>query len=502
MQRVLQLPLFVLFMGLGSIAMYVPALTAGAVRDYETARPFLYGGTLFLIFAICVALATGNWRPKDRTRSQMLSLLGTFLVLPAMLALPFLEAVPDTSFINVYVEMVSSLTTTGATLFDPDRLPMSIHIWRAIVAWLGGLLMWITAFAVLAPLTLGGFEVTSDQEVGSGSGTVVAGQAADPVARIVRYTLRLAPVYFALTAILWILLILCGEPPAVALIHSLSTISTSGITAGGTIGDTGGGFLAELAIFIFLFYAVTRRTFYRGLFGVSFGALRRDKELRLAVFLVLAVPSFLFVRHWLAATEVNEGFAGGAFQALWGGMFMVLSFLTTTGFESSSWAEARNWSGLGTPGLMLAGMAVFGGGVATTAGGVKLLRVYALYKHGLREMEKLAHPSSVGGAGMLGRRIRREGAEIAWVFFMLFALSIGLVMAALALTGIAFEESTILAVAALSTTGPVASIASASPVSYGDLPDSAKLILACAMVLGRLETLAIIALLNPGYWRG
>jgi trk system potassium uptake protein TrkH len=151
---------------------------------------------------------------------------------------------------------------------------------------------------------------------------------------------------------------------------------------------------------------------------------------------------------------------------------------------------------------MLAGMAVFGGGVATTAGGVKLLRVYALYKHGLREMEKLAHPSSVGGAGMLGRRIRREGAEIAWVFFMLFALSIGLVMAALALTGIAFEESTILAVAALSTTGPVASIASASPVSYGDLPDSAKLILACAMVLGRLETLAIIALLNPGYWRG
>ena len=59
MQRILQLPLFVLFMGLGSLAMYVPALTAGAVRDYETARPFLYGGTLFLILAICVGLAVG-----------------------------------------------------------------------------------------------------------------------------------------------------------------------------------------------------------------------------------------------------------------------------------------------------------------------------------------------------------------------------------------------------------------------------------------------------------
>jgi trk system potassium uptake protein TrkH len=33
------------------------------------------------------------------------------------------------------------------------------------------------------------------------------------------------------------------------------------------------------------------------------------------------------------------------------------------------------------------------------------------------------------------------------------------------------------------------------------LSDAAKLILAGAMVLGRLETLAIIALLNPGFWR-
>ena len=101
------------------------------------------------LWIVIIGLAVGSWRPKDRTRSQMISLLGTFLILPAMLALPFLEAVPDTRFINAYVEMVSSLTTTGATLFDPDRLPMSIHIWRAVVAWLGGLLMWITAFAVL-----------------------------------------------------------------------------------------------------------------------------------------------------------------------------------------------------------------------------------------------------------------------------------------------------------------------------------------------------------------
>jgi trk system potassium uptake protein TrkH len=180
----------------------------------------------------------------------------------------------------------------------------------------------------------------------------------------------------------------------------------------------------------------------------------------------------------------------------------VLSFLTTTGFESAGWAQAQVWSGLSTPGLMLAGLAVIGGGVATTAGGVKLLRVYALYRHGEREMERLVHPNSVGGSGVIARRLRRQGALVAWIFFMLFAMSIALVMLALSLTGLNFETTTVLAVSALSTTGPLAGIAAETPISWAGLGGAAQVILAAAMVLGRLETLAIIALLNPDFWRG
>jgi trk system potassium uptake protein TrkH len=33
------------------------------------------------------------------------------------------------------------------------------------------------------------------------------------------------------------------------------------------------------------------------------------------------------------------------------------------------------------------------------------------------------------------------------------------------------------------------------------LPDAAKLVFLAAMVIGRLETLALIALLNPDFWR-
>ena len=142
-----------------------------------------------------------------------------------------------------------------------------------------------------------------------------------------------------------------------------------------------------------------------------------------------------------------------------------------------------------------------GGGVATTAGGLKLLRVYALYKHGAREIERLVHPHSVAGAGRLGRRIRREGAFVAWIFFMLFLASIAAVMLALTATGLPFEQALMLAIAALSTCGPLAGVAGTEPVIYLALGDPAKIVLAAAMILGRMETLVFMAVFNPAFWR-
>jgi len=87
------------------------------------------------------------------------------------------------------------------------------------------------------------------------------------------------------------------------------------------------------------------------------------------------------------------------------------------------------------------------------------------------------------------------------MFFMLFILSVAGVMVALSLTGLNFEQSFVLAAAALSTTGPLAIVGGEVPIVHASLSDAAKSVLMAAMVLGRVETLALIALFNPGYWR-
>ncbi len=504
MPALLRLPLIVLLIGLGAVAMLLPALHAYTIRDLETARAFLYSALVFLILFGMLAVTTSNYNIRRQGRSHLIAMLVFFAGLPLMLAVPFAEAVPDTRFLNAYVEMVSSVTTTGVTLFDAERLPDSVHLWRATVGWLGGFFVWVTALAILAPLNLGGFEVASTAEVGQGA-TGSAPQidrAADPSERLMRFSLRFAPIYGGLTLVLWVALILAGDEPFIAICHAMSTLATSGISPVESDTVTGSRFGGEALILLFLIFALSRKTFTTDDRHESWNGLVQDPELRLGIFLIAVIPLLLFLRHWVATFEEGASVSiVEGFQGIWGALFTVASFLTTTGFVSEAWGEARAWSGLQSPGLVLMGLAMFGGGVATTAGGVKLLRVFALLKHGQREMDKLVHPSSIGGSGHAARQFRRQGAYVAWIFFMLFALSIAAVVSLLTLVGVSFDEAVIIAVATLSTTGPLVEVSAEAPLIIGQFDGAVKSIITIAMVLGRLETLAIIALLNPEFWR-
>ena len=494
-------PLILLLMLISAVAMLVPALHALAIGDEATARAFAYPGLLLATLGALVAIARSNAAVRGPARSQLIVLLSAYAALPLMLAVPFAEAT-GAPFVSAYAEMVSSLTTTGMTYFDPQLIVAPAHLWRAVVGWLGGLLIWVAAAAILAPMNLGGFEVGAFGEAGQGATRrEQVGTSADPAERMARFAAELAPIYAGLTFVLWMALTAAGDRPFVALCHAMATLSTSGISPVGGVSEARSGAVGEAVILAFLVLALSRATFMPG----GTGGLRRaarDAELRLAAGLVAATAGFLFLRHFVGAIDRGgPQEVAAAASALWGAVFTVVGFLSTAGFESSHWEDARAWSGLEAPGPILMGLAMIGGGVATTAGGIKLFRIYALMKHGLREIERLSHPSSVGGSGSRARRIRRQGARISWIFFMLFALAVAAVTLALSATGIGFEHAMTLAVAALSNTGPLAQTAPAAPVVPAELGVAAKLILSFSMVLGRLEMLAIVALLNPALWR-
>ncbi|WBU53541.1 potassium transporter TrkG [Paracoccus sp. SCSIO 75233] len=536
-----RMPLFVLLIGVAGLAMLVPAAYAAATAWYEIARSFLFSSVLMLVLTALLGAATaGGRRPGPHGRSVLATMLGVLGVLPIALGLPLAMVLPDTGIFNAWWEMVSCLTTTGASLYAADMLAPPIHLWRALVGWLGGLFILVSAVAVLSPMKVGGFEILSSPYGRSerfrplpesadprNQPQFFLGLGADrttPSARAMRVLRDVGPYYAGLTLALWVILLLAGDPGLVALCRALGTLSTSGISpVAGSVG-VHSGVLGEVVVAFFMIFALTRRFWPGGGELRATETLRTDPELRLGLTVVVLVALVLFLRHFftsfeqeIAASNVATGVLislRNAAVAAWGGFFNALSFLTTTGWNSVDWQGARSWSGLESPGLLLAGLAIMGGGVATTAGGVKLLRVYALARQSERELERVVHPTSVSGGGRMARRLRSEGAYLAFIFFMLFALSIAVTVLLVSIRPIEFDTAVILSVSALTNTGPLAGTIHLTPSfestagfasnpweGWSGLAALPKTVLAGAMIVGRLETLAILALVTPDFWR-
>ena len=352
----------------------------------------------------------------------------------------------------------------------------------------------------MEPLNLGGFEIRA-QGAGLGSDNSRVGNSIEPSERVVRATKDITPLYLIATTLLAFCLVILGEDGFVAACHAMAIVSTSGISPVGGLEQANAGLLGELLMLVFLALAISHTFFNRQKMTSKAGGFSQS-ELKIAVVVTLLVSTLLFMFHFVGiATEETTFTPWRAFNAWWGGFFTTVSFLTTTGFVSDQWGLAKAWANLGNIGLILLVLTILGGGIATTASGIKLLRIYALFKHGERELERLVHPSSVAGSGADARQLRRGGAYVTWMFVMLFVLSIAGVGLALALCGLEFETAFVMAIASLSNTGPLVEAFGADLMSYGDLSHTARMFLNMSMIIGRMEILAVVAILNANHWR-
>ena len=143
------------------------------------------------------------------------------------------------------------------------------------------------------------------------------------------------------------------------------------------------------------------------------------------------------------------------------------------------------------------GLCLFGGGVATTAGGIKLLRISILFTAFSNETQKLLHPSSVEVKSNHMKNVEIS-VFMAWIFFMLFMVSLATLTIFLAIFELRFEEALLFAVACLTTTGPIIEIVDLENFLISDLSIFSKIALIIGMVLGRLEILVVLSLMSFG----
>ena len=491
--RFQKLPLAISIPTLFILMLMIPSVHGFISGDSHKGRSFFYAvllglfGLTFLRFSL-----QGTVFPLHR-HAQLWSLIAFFLGFPLLLAIPLYEVSAAGQFIDAYLDIVSTVTTTGLPVFAPGSLSETLVIWRVTLGWASGFLIWVFAWSIFAPLNLGGFEhlgargeaMTQTQNARQTTGRL-------PAEKFWSEALRLGPVYLWITLAAALALLIVSGDPSYALLRAMATIATFGIEIPEHSGAGGVG--GEDILALVMLFALSRSTFSTVFARARKWRVTEDPELRVAAGLVLVATLVLIGQ----GARYVEGL-GAHLELVWGAFFTSLSYLTTTGLASDSLPVVL--VNLDPVEIILVALAMIGGGVATTAGGIKLLRVFILTGHSRAEVNRLIAPSQVMSGQIESRSHDHHSAMLACVFLVLFILVMGAITLALTVAGSPVKDSLYLTLATVTNTGPLLPTGSGAETLVMSLPTQAKMILAAAMVLGRLEVLALLALLNPDVYR-
>lgn len=427
-------------------------------------------------------------------------------------------AVPYCLVENFYIydaifETVSGFTTTGASVVDStmrlregtlangvESLSYGILYWRSMTHWLGGMGFVVLSVAILPFLGLGTHNLFKAETTGP--------TASQLTPRITSAAKLLWGVYLVLTIILAVLLRAADMGWFDAWCHACATMATGGFsTKQASIAAFNSSTINAITTF-FMFFAGINFILHVRLFRGEPLAYFRDEEFRWYTIMIgastilITLVLFFTAKPLLLTTglSIDPSFSNCIQHSL----FNVVSLITTTGFGTVDFSA---WPLITILVIMLLFLA--GGCGGSTSGGLKQSRLIILIKYSVAQIEYCLFPHAKVNVRFNQTRVEMSAVYKILGFFILYisvcvALTMLIQLLCTFTPGVAekmtMDTTLTILLSALSNVGPGAG--TISPMySYGWLPESVKLILSAAMIIGRLEFFTILILFLPSFWR-
>lgn len=449
---------------------FVPLSAAVYFTDYHIALRYL---------AVILALLVFWWlskhiaEPRKIQINEALTIVAlAFLLSPLLMTYPFMAS--GLTFSDALFEAVSAVTTTGlsVTTHLADK-PQTFLFARAWMQWYGGLGIVVLSVAILM-----------DSQINSRS-------LAEPLSNETLITTtrtharQILIIYSSLTVIGIILVWLISGNGMLAITHVLAAISTGGFSSlDNSLGDIDSWYSRFSIIGISLFGALPL-TVYAVIFSKNWRKGLHNTELIALVLAVFLVSGLLFFSlHFHSGMPLKEAI-GHAF-------FLAMSAQSTTGFTTLDLNQLDDSAKLS----MILSMFI-GGGVGSTAGGIKLLRLLILLRLIQVVLQRSTMPSQAVIYPKLGDKIL-ETPEIQRVLILILLFIVVIFFSWFAFLLYGYEPINALfeVVSATATVGLSTGITSA------DMPEFLKIVLGLDMLLGRLEIIALLVVLYLPNWIG
>jgi len=463
------------------VLMFIPMI----VDLYDEARAwraFGISGGLVTLFGALLATLTYDPNPVLRARGAFVLTVFAWLTLSILSSLPFLFEPINLTLTDAMFEATSGITTTGATILTGlDDMPRGVLMWRAILQWIGGVGIVVTAMAVLPMLKVGGMQLFRLES--SDMGEKILPRAAS-------LALGISLVYLVLTFFCFLGYIFTGMNWFDAVAHAMTTLATGGYS---TSDASMGGFMddgADIVGTVFMILAAMPFGVYllmttRG----DWKAIFRDSQVR--AFLTVLLCLTLILTFFLIISDQFEFTRGFRLAA-----FNVVSIVTGTGYATTDYSA---WGSFAVTAFFA--FMFIGGCAGSTACSIKIFRYQVAFEALRNYLFRMPREHAVVPMRYGGKPLPATVVYSVMSYFFIFFMTFVFTAILLSLIGLDPVTAWSGAGSAVANVGPGLGEMIGPAGTYQDLPGTAKWVLLIAMIIGRLEIVTALVLLTPAFWR-
>ncbi len=412
-----------------------------------------------------LSLAGRYFKSEDLSKKEGLIITALAYLLFALIsAFAFL---PVTNYMNGLFESISGFTTTGLSVLYLDNLPVTLVFFRAYSQWIGGAGIIILTLVILTSPGTSAFKLYSS-EFGQEN---LVGDTKNTGIVVLK-------IYSALTFVGFILYWISGVKVFDALLYILSTISTGGFTP---ISSDASNFNMSVFHIIVIIFMILGANSFSSIYRIRKNGIKSftdNLELKYLIGIIILF-SFLFFTAWNFNTD-----------KILSSVFQSTTAITTTGFTIENISHLPPQIKLMNIFLMITG-----GASASTAGGIKIIRLILMFQMMRWMLFKLLLPKEAKisvkskSHNFSDMEIKRVFSFFSLYILFLFISSLIFVFYNYGIIDSVFECSSALGTVGLST-----------GITSPELPGILKIVLILNMWAGRLEIFPLIALIYPKLW--
>jgi len=396
--------------------------------------------------------------------SKIFSVIMGYFLIPLIISIPYYFSIYNLSFLNCYFEAISGFTSTGFTVFSNIKhLDQSLILWRSTSQWIGGIYF---LFSILLLIDI------FDNNLKKSLTNFISFNYSETF----KQSFKILILYIVTTFFLFFLLKLIDLRTFDSFNIAMTIISSGGFLPVNDIESIINTNFKEIIFsFLMLFSYFSLFLIYNIFFlkGKSLNFFAEDIYL-LAYFLFLLIIFFIFFNF-------NYDFSSV--------FFSLTSSMSNIGISFQD--SPSNLS------FVLLIIVIIGGSFFSTSSGIRLLKVYFLFKHSINEILSYSKPNNVytNKFHLIDSNIQQQDINKYFFSVLVFIVSLFLISSLLSIFGTNFEESFKLGILTIMNTVN-STMYGLNNFDFLQLNSYSKLIIIIFMILGRVELLTILIIIK------